>query len=172
MTVNIMVDLETMSTRSNAAICSIGAVKWEGDKILDKFYCTIDIKSCKDAGMHISKDTVKWWSEQNKEALRELTKNNIPLYEALDKFRDWFGPKSLPIWGNGAVFDNTILSNAYFITDQEPPWKCWDDRCYRTLKSIFNWIPADKREGVYHNALDDAIFQTKHAIKILGPDYK
>ena len=30
MTVNIMVDLETMSTRSHAAICSIGAVKFEG----------------------------------------------------------------------------------------------------------------------------------------------
>jgi len=78
MTVNIMVDLETMSTRSHAAICSIGAVKFEGKEILDTFYCTVDIKSCKDAGMHISKDTVKWWSEQNKEALRELTRNNIP----------------------------------------------------------------------------------------------
>jgi DNA polymerase III epsilon subunit-like protein len=40
MTVNVMVDLETMSTRSNAAICSIGAVKFEGKEILDKFYCT------------------------------------------------------------------------------------------------------------------------------------
>jgi len=168
---NVMVDLETMSTRSNAAICSIGAVKWKGAEIVDTFYCTIDLKTCKESGMHISKDTIKWWSEQNKEALRELTKNNIPLVEALDKFRDWFGTKSLPVWGNGAVFDNTILANAYFITDQEPPWKCWDDRCYRTLKSIFNWIPPDDREGVYHNALDDAIFQTKHAIKILGEDF-
>ena len=45
-----MVDLETMSTRSNAAICSIGAVKFEGKEILDTFYCTVDIKSCKDCG--------------------------------------------------------------------------------------------------------------------------
>ena len=43
MTVNIMVDLETMSTRSNAAICSIGAVKFEGTEILDTFYCTVDL---------------------------------------------------------------------------------------------------------------------------------
>ena len=168
MAINVMVDLETMSTRSNAAICSIGAVKWKGTEIIDTFYCTIDLKTCKDAGMDISKDTVKWWSEQNKEALRELTKNNIPLVEALDKFRDWFGTKSLPVWGNGAVFDNTILANAYFITDQEPPWKCWDDRCFRTLKNVFDWITPDERVGVYHNALDDAIYQTKHAIKILG----
>jgi len=168
MSVNVMVDLETMSTRSHAAICSIGAVKWEGKEILDTFYCTIDLKTCKDIGMHISKDTVKWWSEQNKEALRELTRNNIPLYQALDDFREWFGPKSLCVWGNGAVFDNTILANAYFMSGQEPPWKCWDDRCYRTVKNLFHWIPADKREGVYHNALDDAMYQTKHIIKILG----
>jgi exodeoxyribonuclease VIII len=168
MTVNIMVDLETMSTRSHAAICSIGAVKFEGSKILDTFYCTVDLASCKDAGMHISKATVEWWSKQNKEALRELTRNNISLQEALDKFELWFGPKSLPIWGNGAVFDNTILGNAYFITGREPPWKCWDDRCYRTAKSMFNWITEDKREGTYHNALDDAMHQTKHLIKILG----
>ena len=168
MTVNVMVDLETMSTRSNAAICSIGAVKFEGKEILDTFYCTIDLKTCKEAGMHISKETIKWWSEQNKEALRELTRNNIPLKQALDDFELWFGSKSLPIWGNGAVFDNTILGNAYFITGREPPWKCWDDRCYRTAKAMFNWIPEDKREGTYHNALDDAMHQTKHLIKILG----
>ena len=168
MTINVMVDLETMSTRSHAAICSIGAVKFEGSKIIDTFYCTIDLASCKEAGMHISKDTVAWWSKQNKDALRELTKNNISLQEALDKFELWFGPKSLPVWGNGAVFDNTILANAYFNTNREPPWKCWDDRCYRTVKALFHWVKSDEREGVYHNALDDAVYQTKHLIKILG----
>lgn len=168
MTINVMVDLETMSTRSNAAICSIGAVKFEGDKILDTFYCTVDIKSCKEAGLHIAKDTVEWWSKQNKEAFRELTKNNISLQEALDKFEIWFGPKSLPLWGNGAVFDNTILGNAYFNTGRKPPWHPWDDRCYRTVKALFKWIPADERQGTYHNALDDAMHQTKHLIKILG----
>jgi exodeoxyribonuclease VIII len=168
MSINVMVDLETMSTRSNASICSIGAVKFEGSKIIDTFYRTIDLKSCKEAGMHISKSTIEWWSKQNKEALLELTRNNISLQEALDKFEIWFGPKSLPIWGNGAVFDNTILGNAYFITGREPPWKCWDDRCYRTAKAMFNWIPAEERQGTYHNALDDALHQTKHLIKIFG----
>jgi hypothetical protein len=170
MTVNIMIDLETMSTRSHAAICSIGAVKFEGKEILDTFYCTIDLRTCKDVGLHVSKETVGWWSKQNKEALRALTKDTIPLDEALTKFEAWFGPKSLPVWGNGAVFDNTILANAYFYSGREPPWKCWDDRCYRTVKNLFHWIPADEREGVYHNALDDAMFQTKHLIKILGEE--
>jgi DNA polymerase III epsilon subunit-like protein len=47
-----MIDLETYSTRPTAAIASIGAVKWEGDKIVDTFYCTIDPATCKAAGLH------------------------------------------------------------------------------------------------------------------------
>ena len=64
MTVNVMVDLETMSSRADASICSIGAVKFEGKEILDTFYCTVDLKSCKDAGLRVSMDTVEWWSRQ------------------------------------------------------------------------------------------------------------
>lgn len=168
MTINVMIDLETMSTRSDAAICSIGAVKFEGIEILDTFYCTINIDSCKDAGLRISKDTVEWWSKQNPNALKELRKNNILLPAALTNFSEWFGTSSLQVWGNGAVFDNTILSNAYFTLGKLPPWKAWDDRCYRTVKNLFHWIPADAREGTHHNALDDAMFQTRHLIKILG----
>jgi exodeoxyribonuclease VIII len=168
MTVNIMIDLETMSTRSNAAICSIGAVKFENKKIIDTFYCTVDLKSCKDFGLHISKDTVQWWSEQNKEALKELTKNNVPLEVALTKFSEWYGRKSLPTWGNGAGFDNVVLENAYLAIGKVRPWKFWDDRCYRTMKNMLHWIDADSREGTYHNALDDAMYQTKHLIKIMG----
>lgn len=164
----VMIDLETMSSRSNATICSIGAVKFDNNKILDTFYCTIDAKTCKEAGLHICKDTIEWWAKQNKEAFNELLRNTIPLSDALNNFTEWFGPKSLSVWGNGAAFDNVIMDNAYKALDRKIPWSYWDDRCYRTVKALFNWIPEDKREGVYHNALDDALHQTKHLMKILG----
>lgn len=164
----VMIDLETMSARSNASICSIGAVKFNQTEIISTFYCTIDIKTCKEVGLHIDMDTVEWWSKQNKEALRELRRNNITLIEALDKFDEWFGSKSLPIWGNGAAFDNVIMDNAYKALGRKIPWSYWDDRCYRTAKAMFDWIPEDARQGVYHNSLDDAMHQTKHLMKILG----
>jgi DNA polymerase III epsilon subunit-like protein len=165
--INVMLDLETYSTRANAAIASIGAVKWEDDQIVDTFYCTIDPKSCKAAGLHFDKETLLWWSKQSKEARDALLKDNLDLEEALTNFEAWFGSKSLPTWGNGAGFDNVILENAYFALDRKRPWLPWDDRCYRTMKNIVN-VPIDKREGTYHNALDDALTQTKHLIKILG----
>lgn len=162
-----MLDLETMSVRSNASIASIGCVKWKGKEIIDTFYCTVDIKTCLDVGLHIDKRTVEWWSKQNKEALSELRKNNIPLKDALNKFSDWLNNKKILIWGNGAGFDNVILANAYFACDIELPWlDGFNDRCYRTINKLIQ-IPEEPRVGTYHNALDDALHQTKHLIKIL-----
>jgi exodeoxyribonuclease VIII len=165
--INVMIDLETYSTRPNAAIASIGAVKFEDDRIVDTFYCTIDPASCRAAGLHFEKSTLEWWSKQSKEARAALLKDNVELEEALTNFEAWYGAKSLPTWGNGAAFDNVIIESAYRALDRKRPWLPWEDRCYRTMKSMVN-IPIDKREGTYHNALDDAMTQTKHLQKILG----
>jgi exodeoxyribonuclease VIII len=162
-----MIDLETYSTRPNAAIASIGAVKFQDGEMLDTFYCTIDANSCKAAGLHFDKETLQWWSQQSREARDALIKDNIPLTQALDDFAQWFGPKSLPTWGNGAGFDNVIMDSAYRALNRKRPWLPWEDRCFRTMKNIVN-IPIDPRQGTYHNALDDAVHQTQHLIKILG----
>ncbi len=166
--IHVMLDLETMSTESNAAICSIGAVKFSLDQgIIDEFYCTVDAADCKQHGLHISADTVKWWSRQPKEVLEQLRKDNLPLIEALTKFSKWYGIKSLPTWGCGAGFDNVIMENAYKAVMMKRPWTPWLDRCYRTMKEVIV-IPQEDRLGTYHNALDDAKHQARHLIKILG----
>lgn len=164
--IQVMVDLETMSQKSNAAIASIGAVKIQDGLIIDKFYCTVDIKSCKEIGLNIQKETVEWWSKQNPEALAELRKNNISIQDALSDFREWYGKKSLWTWSNGAGFDNVILENAYRAIGEDTPWKFYDSRCYRTVKAIIN-LPEDERQGTHHNALDDAVHQARHLIRIL-----
>jgi exodeoxyribonuclease VIII len=162
-----MLDLETMSVRSNASIASIGAVKFEvGTGIVDKFYRTIDLRTCKAVGLHIDPETVEWWNKQSKEARQALLKDNVSLNQALDDFTEWFGRSSLPTWGNGAGFDNVIMENAFAACNMKRPWRPWEDRCYRTIKNIIQ-VPADERQGVYHNALDDALHQTRHLLKIL-----
>lgn len=165
--INVMIDLETYSTRYNAAIASIGAVKFQGDEILDTFYCTVAADSCKAMGLHFDKETLDWWSRQSKEARQALLKDNVDLKTALREFAVWYGDRSLPTWGNGAGFDNVIMDNAYRSAGMTRPWLPWEDRCFRTMKNIVN-IPIDARQGVYHNALDDAMHQTRHLIKILG----
>jgi len=58
------------------------------------------------------------------------------------------------------------MENAFAACNMKRPWRPWEDRCYRTIKNIIQ-VPADERQGVYHNALDDALHQTRHLLKIL-----
>lgn len=166
MSINVMVDLETMSTESNAAICSIGAVKFTIDEgVLDTFYCTVDAADCKSHGLDISSDTVRWWSKQPKEVLELLRKDNLSLINALTQFSKWYGTQQYPTWGCGSDFDNVIMENAYKAVGMKRPWSAWKNRCYRTIREVIS-IPESSREGTYHNALDDALHQTQHLLKI------
>ena len=165
--IQVMVDIETLSKRKTAALLSIGAVKFNATEIIDTFYVNIDPTTCKKYNFHFCPDTIKWWGEQNKEARDALRIDRKSVEDGLQLFSEWFGPKSLPTWGNGASFDNVILENAYYELDMKLPWKFWDERCFRTFKSVFKVTPPD-RIGAHHNALDDAITQTLHLQKIFA----
>jgi exodeoxyribonuclease VIII len=168
----VMLDLETMSTASNACICSIGAAKFTVERgVLDTFYTTVDAKDCKRLGLDFSKDTLEWWKKQNPEALKALIKKTVPLEEAVTEFSKWFGTKSLKTWGKGSAFDLVILRSAYKAVNIQQPWKYTHELCFRTLVDLFPEVREPKREGTYHNALDDAMHQVKHFIKIVAdPD--
>ena len=159
-----MIDLETMGTGSNAAIIAIGAVKFDHVGIVDEFYKVVSLESSVKNGMTIEPDTVLWWMKQSVEARKEFERKGGSLCRVLLTFYEWFG-QDKPVWGNGASFDNVILSNAYKLTGLEQPWNFWSDRCYRTLKSLYPSIEVN-RSGTHHNALDDAKSQALHLIEI------
>ena len=160
----VVVDLETLSTHANACIVSIGAVLVEDMEITDTFYINVDGRTCKESGLHIDPDTIKWWGEQSKEAQEAWQQNPVPLQEAIDKFTIWYGRESIPIWGYGANFDVVILESAYRALDMDIPWKFWDISCLRTLMNVL-----DKRlpKANNHNALDDATAQANMLMEIL-----
>ena len=70
------------------------------------------------------------------------------------------------MWGNGAEFDNVILSQAYKNVEKEVPWQYYNNRCYRTVKNLFPHIEME-RVGAHHNALDDAKSQAEHLLGII-----
>lgn len=164
---NVMVDIETLGTATDAVILSIGATKFAANEISDTFYVAIDPTSCQQYGMTIDASTVMWWMSADRDkARRELvSQEKVDIYTALDGFAQWFGAESLPTWGNGASFDNVLLRNAYSRTNIPCPWKFWDDRCYRTMKNLAPGV-LTARDGTHHNALDDAIYQSRHLMDI------
>lgn len=164
--VDCMIDLETVDNSVTSAIASIGAVLFDKDGVSeDKFYCVVDTKSCIDFGMTVSEDTLNWWKKQSPEAqaifLPQTPKATLP--EALTAFSAWLkGKGGKYVWGNGADFDNAIMSYAYRICGLPQPWKFSDSRCFRTIK---NGVYIASRAGVYHNAVDDAETQALYMIE-------
>lgn len=173
---DVMVDLETLGRRAGCAILSIGAVAFDAEtgELGPELYTIVKVASCEAAGLHTDPDTVTWWEKQNPEARKVLkqaraARGNKALDKALLDFNEYlaqFGPKEVRIWGNGSDFDNAILINCYAVTNLAAGWEFWNNRCFRTLKSMAPSIKVS-RTGTHHNALDDAKTQALHAVKVI-----
>lgn len=164
---NVMVDLETLGTSHNSVIISLGAAQFNSTGVISTFYRRIDAQSCVDVGLVADMATVMWWMRQGDDARAAFKQKGDTLMGALQDFRAWF-PKEACLWGNGATFDNVILDSAYKACKLDKPWPYWGDRCYRTIKALYKHIEADPFAGVKHNAVDDAVHQANHLIKIMG----
>lgn len=165
----IMFDLETMSTRFDAAIVSIGACKWDADGVHDTFYGAISLADSLRYGLHKDPDTVDWWKRQPVEATLAWAKGGRPLEEVLREFVAWCGPDAKDVnwycWGLN--FDIPILATSLEKVGIAKPWGYWNLRCARTIHALFDTGKIAKREGVYHNAKDDAVTQATELIRIL-----
>jgi hypothetical protein len=71
------------------------------------------------------------------------------------------------VWGNAASFDLKILEKAYKLMQIEVPWKYYNEMCYRTLKNLYPEIKIMCNPHK-HEALQDAIYQAEHAVRILN----
>ncbi|MGO2306000.1 MAG: 3'-5' exonuclease [Providencia sp.] len=169
---HLMVDLETMSNKGNAAIVSIGAVAFEPStgEIGPTFYTVVDLKSCERAGLHIDADTVLWWMKQSAEARAAIVADGDDLFITLLSFGVFSREvltDDVQVWGNGVDFDNVILRNAYGAVGLDPFWKFYNNRDVRTIVELGRNAGIDPKktlqfEGEQHNALADAIHQAKY----------
>ena len=169
---NIMLDLETLSTEPDAMIVSIGAVQFDKDGLGPSFYAEIDIEHDDQRKAHISTGSIKFWMKQPDTA-RAVFESDLAksMFNSLFEFNEFVElikhDSDVVIWGNGADFDNVILSRAYHRHAIPRPWGQYSNRCYRTLKKLAPHIKLE-RSGTHHNALDDAISQAEHAVLILN----
>lgn len=159
------IDLETLGTRGDAAIVSIGVRQFNPDtgKLGDSFYRVIDLASSVKSGT-ITGSTLQWWMRQE-DAARDVfqSPDSVPLACALDDLRAWMLKLSdrPVVWGFGATFDVSILEHAYDYgaVGLKEPWAFRDIRDMRTIvdeAQLDQWPP---NVGVSHNALDDATYQ-------------
>lgn len=181
---HIMLDLETLDTKTSAVVLSIGAVVFDPSSVGtvgsgSTFYAemTDDTETQQAHGRTISGKTVGWWMQQSATAqglFAELPANSnmrrrMNTHNALSAFSNFVfknGGRDAQIWGNGSDFDNLILGSLYESFNISKPWSYGKNRCYRTMKREFGEGIPIKRYGTHHNALDDAITQAVHLQEI------
>ena len=178
---HVFLDLETYSTRPNAAILAIGAVcvNLLGEEI-GRIKILVDIKDAMKNG-HVDPATVQWWEEQSAEAKR-LTFNDgerFMLVDALAKYYAWHKEQGTVdgVWGNGSTADNAWLRSAYTTVSGEftagCPWDFWEERDVRTvvalgqLSGCGNFKRGNPFRGTPHNCVDDAAHQAEYTVDFI-----
>ena len=158
---DVMIDLETLATSTDAVVLTIGAVKFDpfGSDIkepaMDSFYVKIDIDSCDELGLVANDDTIAWWAQQDKQAQAEAFEgtDRIHIRDAFDQlYKFCWGAKR--VWSNGAAFDIPICEHVYRKLNKAIPWPFWSVRDVRTAFDL--GIHPHRPPVLAHHALQDA----------------
>lgn len=176
---NIMVDLETASTRENAAILSWAMVPFhtDGTEFTDTedFHRVVSLTSCFMAGMHIDGDTQRWWMEQEPEARgmflhAEDANINGVAWDAYTWLSGLAEKYDLYIWSRGLDFDLPKIEWCFRRFVERPlPYKYSHKMDVRT---VLKFMEVDRSQfemrGTKHNALDDC----RHDIRMIREAYR
>ena len=161
---HVMIDLETLSTATNATVLTIGAVRFDpfGDESVDnefdRLYIKVDLDSCESLGLDISEDTIAWWGKQSAEAQEEAfgTEGRTPIADAMQQLHKFCWGASR-VWSNGSGFDIVICETIFTKLQRGYPWKYWGVRDVRTMFDM--GIDPLMPKVTAHNAVEDAVAQ-------------
>jgi 3'-5' exoribonuclease-like protein len=166
---DIMLDLETLGTKSNSVITAVSLVLFD----VDEHYSTEDVKrlSCfrenlliqdgLDLGCEVDGGAITFWLEQEPEARADLfdptPRHCAPVLRDLNKWWDHHEPDR--IWSH-KDFDIPALTNLYHKAKVKVPWLYKRAMDLRTIKekALLIGIPLFVLpEGfVLHSAGDDS----------------
>jgi hypothetical protein len=168
--IHVMFDLETLACQPDAVVLSIGAVKFNRHGVIGsglEWY--LDIGHQMAHGRVVDPGTQKWWEAREPEARKVFdlcAARGQKMTPVLEELQGWIPPKAL-VWGNGAIFDIGILEDLFRARNVKVPWKFSNVRCYRTIKALYHVEMGKARQGVHHNALDDAMYQAECLVPYL-----
>ena len=170
-----MIDLETLSTKSDAAILSVGvAVFNDAQGVIDSAGWALAPTSIHG---HIDPATIQWWAQSDKDGVREFSFNG-----KFTSLSAAFELKSLVakhncgcVWAKDPDFDVVILRNWWERVGKtegvnlgEFPFGFWTTRSVRTIVDEAKRLGHDpnKASGFYaaHNPVDDAVSQARVVI--------
>ena len=178
---NVMIDIETLSTKPNAKILSIAAIRFDPNLPIHDinyyfennltFYKKINLNSLNIGKWDVDQNTLNWWKKQKKEVYDEAfngTRTNIT--QILLELKTFINYDDI-IWANSPSFDCVILKNTFNTFNQQIPWHWWNQRDLRTALHLAKINSKKEQENInfiQHNPLHDCFFQ----ILLLKKSYK
>ncbi len=177
---HVMIDLETLGTRPDAAIIQVGAVLFEpvsGGKLLNHKGFNRHVL-VQDGSGTIDHGTLCFWLTEHS-AMRmgeALSDRAEPLATVLQALVEWpFEAHGLSweavggVWAKPADFDLPILKSAFARVGRDVPWDRRAARDVRTLFSLAGGEPDIDWTGfTHHDAFDDAVGQAMQVQKAFG----
>lgn len=159
---HVMIDFETLDTRLDCVILTIGACVFDprGSGVLQTVYIKPDVDEQIAMGRSVDEGTLNWWGTQNQQAQDEAfgEEGRIPFHDALEQLNKLCWNKER-VWSNGAAFDIAILEFALKNASLTVPWKFWEVRDTRTLWEVAGVRLNSDGGSTSHRADDDAIKQ-------------
>ena len=180
---NVMIDIETLSLKPNAAVISIGVAAFSIEEgVTDSSEWKLKLSNVYG---HIDPDTVDWWMHQSDAAREDTfggTLRHSP-FSAATGLRDFLaahGGKDALIWANSPSFDLVILRNWWenmpagraHPTIGDTPWPVSyrNERDFRTLVNLALDLDIDVSDcwlDTAHSAVGDACNQARAVAKIM-----
>ncbi len=162
---DIMIDLETLGTRSSAAIIQIGACYFDRNtgEIGREFLVNINEQI---DGFTMDFSTISWWFQQSQEARESVTADGVNIFAAMSTLQDFLSEGEF-LWAH-ATFDLPIIQHAFEVVKFKNPIPFRGMRDIRTLMDLADHRSEKPREGVHHTALDDAKFQVAYCVEALN----
>lgn len=164
---DVMIDIETASTKRNGLILSVAAVKFDpfSDQVFDGIYLKPDLESQLQIGRIADDSTIEWWAKQD-EAIRNESwgdEDRLPLDQFLEQFNK-FVWNSKKYWAKGPTFDMIIMEDFYASQSRPVPWKYHEVRDVRTIYDLAPELIITNTEA--HNCLADCVVQIEILQKI------
>lgn len=167
--ISAMLDLETLSTRHDAAIISIGLVKFDSNGVVDSAGWALDLS--KVTG-HIDPSTVAWWMGQGSFAQEFSFKGKEDPHLVAQHVKTFLAGCD-EVWANDPDFDHVILKSWWASLTPKPgpfPIHHRAARSFRTLMAEARACSIDTAAAfagiVAHNPIDDAAAQARAVIQV------
>lgn len=160
---SIMIDIETLGRRNDAAIREVGLVAFNSDgTILSQRQFSVAPEVWNTCGRTFSGETVMWLlahpdidTDYNCHSYSELI-TNVNDFVASHLTVDGH------IWSKGHM-DLEVLKDLYETINIPLPWLFWQPRDLRTILDL----TGDNRSPQKHRAIEDALFQTKELLNAI-----